>query len=82
MTQTVETATHDPVELVVGDLFCIEGQCDHMPDEDEVGAVEGATCPMLDEVTVCGSCSTVTSSEYGDEWGPVVNWPCTKVEVA
>lgn len=75
MTTTTATKTHEPVELVIGDLFCIEGQCDHAIEVDD-DAPEDAPCPLLDEVTVCGGCSTVTRSAYGDEWGPVVNWPC------
>jgi hypothetical protein len=74
MTTTTTATAHQPVVLATGDVLCLEGECLHLDDDEGVTA-----CPFVEDVTACGACSTVTKTEYGDEWEAVVTWPCAHV---
>ncbi|MGW2708651.1 hypothetical protein ACWC4J_06615 [Streptomyces sp. NPDC001356] len=58
-----------PVTVVAGDALCVEGECDHEPDDRDAGA-------QCDEVTEQAIC--VTHSEFGRDGvvGRAAVWPC------
>ncbi|MFE7535267.1 hypothetical protein ACFU67_13455 [Streptomyces rhizosphaericola] len=60
-----------PVKLVVGDMLCLEFECDHDP------VTPDSYCAEVREETACATHSTSVAAEHGfDEITHAEPWPC------
>lgn len=60
-----------PMQIVVGDLFCLDFDCDHDP------VTPSSRCAEVHEETVCAKHSTSVAAEHGfDEITHAKPWPC------
>lgn len=69
--ENVVVSACSPMQILVGDMLCLEFECDHDP------VAPDSHCAEVREETVCSTHSTSVMAEHGfDEITHAEPWPC------